>query len=68
MAQTSLATCFWTVRDNKELVEKTFNDTFSYDSDWLTDIELTPVKDIYFADAGSAIYKNGSRSQMWMLI
>ena len=54
--------------DNKELVEKTFNDTFSYDSDWLTDIELTPVKDIYFADAGSAIYKNGSRSQMWMLI
>ena len=54
--------------DNKELVEKTFNDTFNYESDWLTDIKLTPVEDIYFADAGSAVYKNGNRSQMWMLI
>lgn len=54
--------------DNKELVEKTFNDTFNYESDWLTDIKLTPVENIYFADAGSAVYKNGNRSQMWMLI
>lgn len=54
--------------DNKDLVERTFNESFDYDSDWLTDIELTPVEDIYFADAGSAIYKNGSRSQMWILI
>lgn len=54
--------------ENKELVERTFNESFNYDSDWLTDIELTPVEDIYFADAGSAIYKNGSRGQMWILI
>lgn len=54
--------------DNKELVERTFNESFDYDSDWLTDIELTPVEEIYFADAGSAIYKNGSRGQMWILI
>lgn len=54
--------------DNKELVEQTFNESFDYDSDWLTDIELTPVEEIYFADSGSAIYKNGSRSQMWILI
>ncbi|MGN1211749.1 MAG: FtsX-like permease family protein [Candidatus Cryptobacteroides sp.] len=54
--------------DNKELVERTFNESFDYDSDWLTDIELTPVEEIYFADAGSPVYKNGSRSQMWILI
>ena len=54
--------------DNKELVERTFNDSYNYDSDWLTDIELTPVEDIYFEDAGSPIYKNGSRSRMWILI
>lgn len=54
--------------ENKELVERTFNESFDYDSDWLTDIELTPVEEIYFADAGSAMYKNGSRSQMWILI
>lgn len=54
--------------DNKELVERTFNESYDYDSDWLTDIELTPVEEIYFADAGSAIYKNGSRGQMWILI
>ncbi|MGM9738093.1 MAG: ABC transporter permease, partial [Candidatus Cryptobacteroides sp.] len=54
---------------SKELVERTFNETTDYeDSEWLTDIELTPVEEIYFADAGSAIYKNGSRSQMWILI
>ena len=54
--------------DSKELVERTFNESFDYDSDWLTDIELTPVEEIYFADAGSAKYKNGSRGQMWILI
>ena len=55
--------------DSKELVERTFNETTDYeDSEWLTDIELTPVEEIYFADAGSAIYKNGSRSQMWILV
>ncbi|MGN1232705.1 MAG: ABC transporter permease, partial [Candidatus Cryptobacteroides sp.] len=55
--------------ESKELVERTFNETTDYeDSEWLTDIELTPVEDIYFADAGSAMYKNGSRSQMWILI
>lgn len=54
--------------DSKELVEKTFNDSYDYESDWLTDIELTAVEDIYFEDAGSPIYKNGSRSQMWILI
>lgn len=54
--------------DSKELVERTFNESFDYNSDWLTDIELTPVEEIYFADAGSAVYKNGSRSQMWILI
>ena len=54
--------------DSKEVVERTFNEAYNYDSDWLTDIELTPVEDIYFADAGSPIYKNGSRSRMWILI
>lgn len=54
--------------DSREVVESTFNGAFDYDSDWLTDIELTPVEDIYFSDAGSAIYKNGSRSRMWILI
>ncbi len=55
--------------DSKELVERTFNETMDYeDAEWLTDIELTPVEEIYFADAGSSIYKNGSRSQMWILV
>ncbi|MGM9736211.1 MAG: ABC transporter permease [Candidatus Cryptobacteroides sp.] len=54
---------------NKGLVEQTFNESMDYgDTDWLTAIELTPVEDIYFNDSGSAIYKNGSRSQMWLLI
>ena len=55
--------------DNKELVEQNFNDNYNYtDSDWLTDIELTPIEDIYFEDEGSTIWKTGSRKQMWMLI
>ena len=55
--------------DSKELVERTFNETMDYENaEWLTDIELTPVEEIYFADAGSSIYKNGSRSQMWILV
>ena len=55
--------------DNKELVEQTFNDNYNYtDSDWLTDIELTPIEDIYFEDEGSTIWKTGSKKQAWMLI
>ena len=55
--------------DSKELVERTFNDSMDYgDRDWLTEIELTPVEDIYFNDSGSSIYKNGSRSRMWLLV
>ena len=56
--------------DNKSLVEDNFNKNFNYgeESGWLTDIELTPVEDIYFGDEGSAIYRNGSRSQMWLLV
>ena len=55
--------------DNKELVEQNFNESYNYtDSDWLTDIELTPIEDIYFEDEGSTIWKTGSRKQVWMLI
>ena len=55
--------------DNKELVEKNFNDNYNYtDSEWLTDIELTPIEDIYFEDEGGAIWKTGSWKQAWMLI
>ena len=55
--------------DNKELVEQNFNDNYNYtNSDWLTDIELTPIEDIYFEDEGSSIWKTGSRKQAWMLI
>lgn len=55
--------------DNKEAVERDFNTTMDYgDSDWLTEIELTPVESIYYADAGNTLYKTGSRSQMWILI
>ena len=55
--------------DNKELVEQNFNDNYNYtDSEWLTDIELTPIEDIYFEDGGSTIWKTGSRKQAWMLI
>ena len=55
--------------DNKELVEQNFNDNYNYtDSEWLTDIELTPIEDIYFEDEGSTIWKTGSRKQVWMLI
>lgn len=55
--------------ENKALVEQEFNDNMDYDdTDWLTAIELTPIEDIYFEDAGSAIYRTGNRRQMWMLI
>ena len=55
--------------DNKELVEQNFNDNYNYtDSEWLTDIELTPIEDIYFEDEGSSIWKTGSKKQAWMLI
>ncbi len=55
--------------DNKELVEQNFNDNYNYtDSEWLTDIELTPIEEIYFEDEGSTIWKTGSRKQAWMLI
>ncbi len=56
--------------ENKTLVEDNFNSNFDYgeNKDWLTDIELTPIEDIYFEDEGSAIYRNGSRGQMWLLI
>ncbi len=55
--------------DNKELVEQNFNDSYNYeDTDWLTDIELTPIEDIYFEDEGSTIWKTGSMKQVWMLI
>lgn len=55
--------------DNKEIVEQNFNENYNYtDSDWLTDIELTPIEDIYFEDEGSTIWKTGSRKQVWMLI
>ncbi len=55
--------------DNKELVEQNFNDNYNYtDSDWLTDIELTPIEEIYFGDEGSTIWKTGSRKQVWILI
>ena len=55
--------------DNKELVEQNFNDNYNYtDSEWLTDIELTPIEEIYFEDEGSTIWKTGSKKQAWMLI
>lgn len=55
--------------DNKELVEENFNNNYNYtDSEWLTDIELTPIEEIYFEDEGSTIWKTGSRKQAWMLI
>ena len=55
--------------DNKELVEQNFNESYNYtDSDWLTDIELTPIEEIYFEDEGSTIWKTGSKKQAWMLI
>lgn len=56
--------------ESKTLVEENFNNSFDYgeNSDWLTDIELTPIEDIYFQDYGSAIYKNGSRGQMWLMV
>ena len=55
--------------DNKELVEQNFNDNYNYtDSDWLTDIELTPIEEIYFGDEGSTIWKTGNRKQVWILI
>ena len=55
--------------DNKELVEENFNNNYNYtDSEWLTDIELTPIEEIYFKDGGSTIWKTGSRKQAWMLI
>lgn len=55
--------------DNKELVEQNFNDNYNYtDSEWLTDIELTPIEEIYFEDEGSTIWKTGSKKQVWMLI
>lgn len=62
----------WVLLDsanNKELVEQNFNDNYNYtDSDWLTDIELTPIEEIYFGDEGSTIWKTGSRKQVWILI
>jgi len=55
--------------ESKELVEQNFNDNYNYnDSEWLTDIELTPIEDIYFGDEGSTIWKTGSKKQAWMLI
>ena len=55
--------------DNKELVEQNFNESYNYtDSEWLTDIELTPIEEIYFEDEGSTIWKTGSKKQAWMLI
>ena len=55
--------------DNKELVEQNFNDNYNYtDSEWLTDIELTPIEEIYFEDEGSTIWRTGSKKQAWMLI
>ena len=55
--------------DNKELVEQNFNSNYNYtDSEWLTDIELTPIEEIYFEDEGSTIWKRGSKKQAWMLI
>lgn len=55
--------------DNKELVEQNFNDNYNYtDSEWLTDIELTPIEEIYFEDEGSTIWKTGSKKQALMLI
>ena len=62
----------WVLLDfpyNKELVEQNFNDNYNYtDSEWLTDIELTPIEVIYFEDEGSTIWKTGSKKQAWMLI
>ena len=55
--------------DNKELVEQNFNDNYNYtDSEWLTDIELTPIEEIYFGDESGTIWKTGSKKQAWMLI
>ena len=55
--------------DNMELVRQNFNDNYNdTDSEWLTDIELTPIEDIYFEDEGSTIWKTGSRKQVWMLV
>ena len=55
--------------DNKSLVEQNFNDSYNYeDADWLTDIELTPIEDIYFEDEGSVVWKTENKKQVWILI
>lgn len=55
--------------DSKELVEDNFNRTHNYnDSTWLTDMELTPVEDIYFGQSEGSAFKSGSIRQMWIMI
>lgn len=55
--------------DNKEAVEQNFNDNYDYgEGTWLTDIELTPVEEIYFSEGEHRVYKTGSRSKMWLMV
>ncbi|MBQ8420759.1 MAG: ABC transporter permease [Bacteroidales bacterium] len=55
--------------DHKSLVEQNFNENYDYtDSNWLTDIELTPIDNIYFEDQESTIWKTGNRRLALVLI
>lgn len=55
--------------DNKGVVENNFNDNYDYgEGTWLTDIELTPIEEIYFNDGENPRYKTGNRRQMWLMI
>lgn len=55
--------------DSKRLVEDNFNQNFDYGNDtWLTDIDLTPIEDIYFNDREGKVFKTGSVRQIWLMV
>lgn len=55
--------------ESKELVEDNFNSNHNYGDDtWLTDMELTPIEDIYFGENEGDVYKSGSFNQMWLML
>lgn len=57
-------------KENKETVERNFNENYNYgdSNNWLTDIQLTPIEDIYFGESEGAAFKSGSRSRMWLMV
>ncbi|MDO4461649.1 MAG: hypothetical protein Q4C30_04005 [Bacteroidia bacterium] len=54
---------------NKLSVEDNFNASYDFErfNGWLTPIELTPLREIYFRNEGD-VYKSGSYSQFLLLI